>query len=539
MLDVRPLSPGFWYWTAVVMFACGLMSKPMVVTLPFVLLLLDYWPLARMQNAESRITHHASRFTSLPLLIEKLPFFVLTAASCAITSMGVKSGGFMVSAETVPWGLRLSNVPVSYVRYLMKMVWPVDLAVLYPLPSHWAWWQVGGALVALVLCSLVAVRLVLRQPWLAVGWFWFLGTLVPVIGLVQVGRQAIADRYTYIPLIGICITLVWGGFELFAGFRVPRAIGWVMSGLILLGCLGSSWVQLGYWRNSVVLWNRALMVTTNNAVAHQNYGYALEERGPLQEAAWHYREALRIEPTLFEAHNNLGRLLCQLGELDEATNHLMQAVSIDPKRSIAHVNLGRALATLGDWSGARDHYQMAMTTDPRNPVIPTDWGKVLLAQNRAKEALRRFVQALQLDPNFADARVGYGFAHGQLGASLADQGKLEDAARHYREALRLQPDLPEVLNNLAWLLATANDARLRNGAEAVKVARRACELTHYQQAFMVGTLAAAYAEDGQFEEARGAAQKAITLAEAAGQTELATRNRELLRLYEAGKPCRQ
>jgi tetratricopeptide (TPR) repeat protein len=283
--------------------------------------------------------------------------------------------------------------------------------------------------------------------------------------------------------------------------------------VVLCGYL--AWVQTGYWRNSLALWARALAVTANNAVAHQNYGLALEESGQLPEAIAHYREALRIGLNGSAAHGNV---LCAL---------------------YAHVNLGRTLAALGDWSGAQEHYEAALAADPRNPAILAKWGKALLAQNRATEARDRFAQALQLDPNFPDARAGYGFALSQLGAALAGEGKLAEAAGQYREALRLQPDLPEVLNNLAWLLATANDDQLRNGAEAVRLAQRACALTQYRQALLVGTLAAAYAGDGRFEAARNAAQKAIALAEAAGQSELAARNRELLHLYEAGKPCRQ
>jgi Flp pilus assembly protein TadD len=404
--------------------------------------------------------------------------------------------------------------------------------------------------------------------------------LVPVIGLVQVGSQAMADRYTYLPLVGIFIAVVWAAAEwggcsrcevrgarcevpgstfgvqrsMFllphpsplappaesaaaGGRRLRLGLGLGFGVAVLCGYL--AWVQTGYWRNSLALWGRALAVTTNNAEAHHNYGFALEQRGQLPEAIAHYREALRIRPNFFEAHNNLGCALYRLGQLHEATNHLMQAVRIHPGHSIAQANLGDALAALGDWSGAQEHYAPALAADPRNPDILAKWGKALLAQDRATEARDRFAQALQLDPHCADARTGYGLSVGQLGAALAAQGKLAEAAGQYREALRVQPDQPEVLNNLAWLLATAKDDRLRNGPEAVRLAQRACELTQYRQPLLVGTLAAAYAEEGRFEAARSAAQKAITLAEAAGQSELAARNRELLHLYEAGKPCRQ
>jgi tetratricopeptide (TPR) repeat protein len=282
-----------------------------------------------------------------------------------------------------------------------------------------------------------------------------------------------------------------------------------------------------------------LAVTTRNATAHHNYAFALEQRGQLEEAAKHYDEALQIQPSMYESQNNLGRVLYRLGRLQEATNHLMQAVRLVPGESLAQANLGGALAALSDWHGAQEHYEAAMAADPGNGAIPADWGKALLAHNRGTEALKCFARALQLDPRSAEAHLGYAFALAQIGAALAAQGKLAEAAQHYREALQLQPDLPEVLNNLAWLLATANDTQLRNGAEAVRSAKRACELTRYQEAVFVGTLAASYAEDGQFEEARNTTQKAIALAESSGQAELAARNRELLRLYQAGKPCRQ
>jgi tetratricopeptide (TPR) repeat protein len=582
------------YLLSLFFFACGLMSKPMLVTLPFLLLLLDFWPLQRYLLAPldlkpSARTFHPSSFilhpSSLilhPLLLEKLPFFLLSVASCAITCLGVKAGGNIISTETVPWGLRLANMPVAYARYLGKMFWPVKLIPLYPLPNHWAAWQVGGALVVLGACSLLAVALVRRQPWLAVGWFWYLGTLVPVIGLLQVGHQAIADRYTYLPLVGIFMAVVWAAAEwggssrcevrdarcevpgstfgvqrsMFllphpsplappaesaaaGGRRLRLRLGLGLGGGVVVLCGYLAWVQTGYWRNSLTLWGHALAVTANNAAAQLNYGLAVEEGGQRQEAMEHYREALRIDPNFYEAHNDLGRALYLLGQLRESTNHLMQAVRILPDKSAAHVNLGRTLAALGDWSGAREQYEAALAAEPMNPDIPTDWGKALLAQNRATEARDRFAQALQLDPKFPAARAGYGFALSQLGAALAGEGKLAEAAGQYREALRVQPDLPEVLNNLAWLLATANDDRLRNGAEAVRLAQRACALTQYQQPLLVGTLAAAYAGDGRFEAARSAAQQAIALAEAAGQSELAARNRELLHLYEAGKPCRQ
>jgi len=555
------------YLLALVFFTLGLMSKPMVVTLPFVLLLLDYWPLGRMQNAECRMQNHASRFTLLSLLVEKLPFFALSLASCLITFLGVKAEGNILSAEKVSWGLRLANVPVSYLRYLWKMIWPTDLVVLYPLPGLWAGWQVSSALLVLVLISLWVWLRARSAPYLIVGWLLFLGVLFPAIGLVQVGFHAIADRYTYLPSVGIFIAIVWAAAEwaegnsragvlpapssVSPGASAPKAgralvrrdarpalLAGVAAVLLLL-CGYLTWVQSGSWRNGYTLWSHCLAVDPSNFIAHYNLGVVLQESNKMSEAAAHYRAALRLNSDHFESNLALGLALVRRGQMEEATNYLAVAARLKPGNTVAHVNLGRALGALGDWSAARENYEAALATDPRNPAIPTDWARNLLAQGRASEAMERYTQALQIDPKCTDARVGCGVALAQMGGALANEGKLMEAVRRYREALQFQPDLIEVLNNLAWLMATANEAAVRNGPEAIQLAERACALTQHRQAMFIGTLAAAYAENGRFEEARNTAQKAIALAKAAGQTDLAARNSELLRLYAAGKPCRQ
>jgi protein O-mannosyl-transferase len=570
------LLSSIFYLLSVAFFACGLMSKSMLVTVPFVLLLLDYWPLrrnaeGRMMNAESSSSLSTLNFqhsTFARLFLEKVPFLGLAAAVSVITYIAQERSGAMKVMGFVPFSDRLANAIVSYVRYLANAVWPAGLTVLYPFPKHVPLWQVGGALAMLVLVSALAIRFARRWPWLMVGWCWFLGMLVPVIGVVQVGRQSMADRYTYLPLIGLFIAVVWGigspksraqspksqDQSLESAEQSPkskvqgpksvavcgvvgwRGVAWALAALILVICLVGSWRQVQFWRNSLSLWARALAVTRHNAGAHHAYGFALEQQGRFSEAMEHYRTALQDEPRFFEVHNNLGRLLGQLGMLQEATNHLAQAVAICPTSSAAHANLAHSLAAAGDRDGSREHYQIAMDGDPANPSIPVDWGKAMLAQNRAEEALSCFAQALRLDSRHTDARVGYGFALGQLGSNLAAEGRLEQAVDRYRDALRIQPDLPEVLNNLAWLLATAKEDQVRNGTEAVERAQRACELTHYQQPQFVGTLAAALAEAGKFEEARQTAHKAIILAEASGQKALVVKNRELSRLYEASKP---
>jgi protein O-mannosyl-transferase len=529
------LPSSIFYLLALLFFALGLMSKPMVVTLPFVLLLLDYWPLRRLQseNQESKIEN------LLPLLWEKLPFFALSVASCLITYLGVKAEGNILSTEKVPWGLRLANVPVSYARYLGKMIWPTDLAVLYPMPGHWAWWQVVGAVLVLVLVSLWVVLRARSAPYLIVGWLLFLGMLFPTIGVIQVGFHAIADRYTYLPLIGPFIALVWCAADQAALRHWPRAVLTWAAVVVLLVCSYLTWGQAGTWRNGYTLWSHCLAVDPDNVIAHYDLGYVLQHSDKMDEAMEQYRAALRLKPDYFEANLALGIALVRRDQMQEATNYLAMAARLDPRDLSSRVDLGRALAALGDLRAAGQQYEAALAIAPTNAAVPADWGRTLLRLGRASDASERFAQALQLDPQCAEARLGGGVALAQMGAALANGGKLAEAARRYREALQLQPDLIEALNNLAWLLATARDAAARNGPEAIQLAERACTLSQYQRAQFVGTLAAAYAENGQFEQARDTARKAVTLAEAAGQAELAARNRKLLELYQAGKPCRE
>ena len=573
------------YWLSLVFFACGLMSKSMLVTVPFLLLLLDYWPLRR--NAEGRMKKAEGEVRSnwRWLVLEKVPLFVLSAGACVVTYLAQERSGAMRVMGHVPLTERVQNAAVSYVRYLGKMVWPEGLSALYPFPNELPLWQVGGALMILSLLSVLVIGRRRPQPWFFVGWFWFLGMLVPVIGLIQVGRQAIADRYTYLPFIGLFLACVWGirgkvqspkskvQSPALAGAGVPQtsksavsptsksaavsadgrletcdtadlevcvtwAAGFLAAGVLVM-FLAMSWWQTRVWRNDLALWRRALAVTVGNAGALHNYGFALEQRGEVHEAVARYAEAVKLEPDLYEARDNLGRLLCQLGRPQEATNHLEQAVRLLPGISTPHAHLGRALVALGLWERARQEYEVAMANAPDKGAVLVDWGKALLAANQAPEAAERFGQVIQAEPGNREARRGRALALGQWGAALAAEGRSAEALQRYDEALRSEPDLPEVLNNLAWLLATAKDDQVRNGADAVRHAQRACELTQFQNPLMVGTLAAAYAEAGQFQEARTAAEKAIALAEEAGNPELAAKNRELLRLYEAGKAYRE
>ena len=423
-----------YYLLSLLFFALGLMSKPMLVTLPFVLLLLDYWPLQRCQPAPCDLKPsarklHPSFFILHPLLLEKLPFLALSAASCVVTFLVQRGAGAVPSLEALPLGFRLSNALISYVRYALKMGWPAKLAVFYPAPVEWPPEWVAGAALVLAGVSALALRSARKAPWFAFGWFWYLLTLVPVIGIVQVGHQAMADRYSYIPLVGLFVTIAWGGAE--AGARWPKSRGWLAAGAAaaLAACGALTWQQTGYWRNSASLFEHALAVTRDN----------------------------------FVAHNNLGEVLMDGGDLAAAESH--------------------------------------------------------------------FAEAVRLKPYDAEARCS-------LAAALTSQHKAREAIQHYQEALKLLPNFPDALNNLAWILAANPDPQVRNGPEAVGLAERACKLTNYKQPLLVGTLAAAYAEAGRFTEAVATAEKARTLAEQANQLDVAARNRALLELYRSGQPAR-
>jgi tetratricopeptide (TPR) repeat protein len=569
-----------YYLLCLFSFALGLMSKPMLVTLPFVLLLLDYWPLGRISEFGVRPAlrslwakdgsselKNAPQFPILrQLLWEKIPFFALAAVSCAVTYFGMQGGQHLGSAELTPWGLRLANVPVSYARYLGKLVWPVDLAALYPMPARWGFWQVGGSVVLLLLITLFVAGRARSAPWLLTGWLMFLGTLVPVIGLVPNGFQSIADRYTYIPSIGLFVAGVWAVAEFsvrwkFRAFLLPGA-----AVLALLVCGSLTWLQAGYWRNSLTLWTHCVAATRDNILARVSLGNALQQAGQINEAMEQYREVLRLDPNQEHANLDLGVALAMTGQLPEAANCFARALRNRPDWSGAHLNLARALFELGDFSGALTHYAEAVRLDSNAVVAFTSLAGDLSARGKSDEAVRYYLEALRFNPADAEAHYHLGLewlqrgrideamasfreavrlepdltdAHFQLAAALVNRRAISEAISQYHETLRLNPESLLALNNLAWILATHPEAQFRNGPEAVQLAERACELTSYQQTVFVGTLAAACAEAGRFDDAVATAQKACALASGRGEPGLLQKNRELLALYQAHQPYRE
>ena len=377
------------YLLALVVFALGLMAKPMLVTLPFVLLLLDYWPLGRFEPGEAGRQADESRSTGsrwsiiLQLVREKAAFFVLSAVSSVVTFVVQRSGGSMVPIKVYSLRLQVVNALVSYLTYIEKMIWPSRLSVFYPI-SAMSIWRVVAAVVLLAAISKYVIRLGRSHRYLAVGWLWYLGTLVPVIGLVQVGHQAMADRYTYVPLIGLFIIISWGVPELLTKWKYRKIILAVSAVIVLLGLSICTYLQQRYWQNSFTLFEHALDVTENNHIAHYCLGGALQREGKVGEAIVHYKEALRINPNYIEAHNNLGPLLAQLGQHDEAIEHFNEALRINPNYAEAHNNLGTLLFRLGQRNEAIKHFNEALRIQPDYPRARRNL-KIVLAQNGVRK----------------------------------------------------------------------------------------------------------------------------------------------------------
>jgi hypothetical protein len=345
------------YLVVLLCFALGLMVKPMLVTLPFVLLLMDCWPLNRLKWRNSIETFDSSKTPTLEtvpqkatfsrLIWEKTPLIFLSGISSVITFVAQQGGGAVLAFSSLPLKARLANALVSYVSYIAKMLWPQDLAVFYPHPVAISVWKIVGAGIFLILATVLALWKIRQHPYLITGWLWYLGTLVPVIGIVQVGGQSMADRYTYVPLIGLFVMVSWGIPEVLKKFPHRNVVLWVASMAILAACIIMTSRQVGYWQNSNTLFEHALKVTKNNWKVHNNLGLTLANQGRTTEGIGHYLQALRINPDYFKAHHNLGNAFFLKGNTDGAIEHYLEALRLKPDLLEAHVNVGGALYKQG------------------------------------------------------------------------------------------------------------------------------------------------------------------------------------------------
>ena len=527
-----------YYWLALFFFALGLMSKPMLVTMPFVLLLLDYWPLQRLQfasrwtssnrqsaigNPQSSSPRRLSPVTChLSLLLEKLPFFLLSAGFSAVAFLAQRSAGAVAPTSGFPLHLRVANALVSYCRYLGKTFWPDNLAVFYPHPGTWPLWQVIAAGTFLAMVSVLVLRSAQQRPYLLVGWYWFVGMLIPVIGLVQVGMQSMADRYTYLPLIGVFIMVSWFAADWTA--LTPRRTWavWPIAIGLLLACSGLTQRQVLHWQNTERLFEHALRATRNNDVAHNGLGVIRYRQKKTGEAIAHLKDAVRLRPGYAEAHNNLGGILVEQGRIDDGITHLSRALEINPDYASAHNNLGLALTKLGKTAEAATHFAVALKLQPNQSDAHNNLGSAAFDEGRLDDALAHFRLAVQGGPESFEARLNLAMtlaalgrtdeaiaeceaalrlkpdspvAHNKLGNILLAQGKLEAAGWHFRAALQAKPDYADAHNNLGLMLARQNKLN-----EAIAQYRQAlrCDSNHV---VAHNNLGLALAGQGHLEEA--------------------------------------
>jgi tetratricopeptide (TPR) repeat protein len=490
------------YLLVALLFAFGLMSKPMLVTVPFLLLLLDYWPLGRIG------THRSEVRRRLPTLImEKIPFFALSAFSCMATLFAQKQDPSAI--DQLPFLWRLENAFVTCVTYIWQMLWPSRLAVFYPHPNGGlSLAEVTAAIALLVGITVLTISLRRTKPYLFTGWFWYLGMLVPVVGLVQVGEQAHADRYTYLPQIGLYIIITWTvGRLLLESTRFRRALVGGIAAIAIVSLGARAFDQASYWKDSETLWNHALAVTGENDVAHNNLGFLFLRRGELDKAISEFQTALDIRSRNTQSHYSLGTALIQsnLGNalsrkqlLDEAIDHLHEAIRLRPDYADAYFNLG----------------------------------SVLFQQGRIDQAIAQWQAALAIRPRDAEA-------HRNVADALRKQGKMKEAISEYEQALNIAPEDGVALNSLAWILATCSDASIRDGTRAVTLAVKAVQISGGRNPDSIRTLAAAHAEVGQFAEAAATAEVAKELANTQSKPGLARRLEEEITVYRAGVAVRE
>jgi len=502
------------YLVVAVLFAAGLMSKPMLVSAPVILLLLDYWPLRRFEQPSSpkgKAKTLKSRNQGpiiRRLFLEKIPLLVLSGGCCVITFVLQKRATGAIPPLPFLW--RVQNAFASYVIYAWKTLWPTGLAVFYPHPNNTlAIWEVVLAIGLLLTITVIAIVFRRERPYLFTGWFWYLGMLVPAIGLVQVGEQGHADRYTYLPHIGLFLLSVWGAADV-AAVRQSRSRFAVATAtaVVIIGALAwAAFIQTSYWRNSETLWTHALAVTSDNDFAHNNLGYLCVDRGDLDKAISHFESALRIRSSRLVTHYNVGSAFVQM-------------------------NLADALARKGQSDEAMVHYDEAIKLQPNYADAYYNRGDVLFAKGRIDEAIADWEKTLQIQPTDADAHTG-------LGNALLQKGSLREAIAHYEKALALAPQDPHSRSNMAWVLATSSDASIRDGARAVSLAQEAVDLSGGKEPNFLRTLAAAYAENKRFSEAIVTARRGYEIARVQNDSDLAQRLARDAALYRTRTPLRR
>lgn len=420
------------YSTVCILFVCGLMAKPMLITLPFVSLLLDYWSLQRLVGSAEGIT----RLFPRRVVLEKIPLIILAGLFVSVVlldpfSWNPPRPGFV----PYPLYLRLTNAVISYATYCWQMIWPVDLTVRYPFPSHFEPAKVVSSLVFLCGITLWAFSSRRNMPYALVGWLWYLGMLVPVIGVVELGGEAHADRYTYLPQIGLYILIAWTVSEFITKRPRLRNVGTIAAVAVVCGFAYAARIQAAYWRDSESLWTRAVAVTRDNDVAHAHLGTDLAIKGRLAEAIVHLQRALEINPTNEDAHRTIGIAYAQQGRTDEAINHFQAAIQLNPNHPAAHNNLGNAYLQKGELDLATTEFQRAIQLDPHHRTAYSNLGSVFSQRGDFEQAIAYYRKQLKINPDYVDVYFS-------LANILVKVGKTDDAIAHYRKVLQLHPNYP-------------------------------------------------------------------------------------------------
>jgi len=597
------------YLVVLLVFGLGIMTKPAVVTLPLVLLLLDYWPLERigrpgfaegLRRGKQRTEGVFQKVSAVRLIVEKIPLLALSVILSVMTLKAQQSGGAVITFEKIPLDYRIANVFTSYIKYIGKIICPSRLAVFYSNP-HVNLLEATVVVCALlfVVISILSIYIGRRRKYVAVGWLWYVVTLVPMIGLVQAGTQAMADRYMYISMLGLLIIAAWSVKDLIANNRHWKVAATVLAAIVLSSAVILTRTQVKYWQDDMTLFAHTLKVTENNPLAEHNYGSALFEAGQLDEAIPHFNNAIRIIPTFVEARNNIGKIFLIQGKTNEAIACFNDVLRQNENSAEAQYNLAMVLSVQGKYNDAIKHFAAVPSSDPKYPDARYGMGLALMATNRPNEAIACFNDALrqngdsaevhynlaialgkqkkydeaiehlakvlQLNPMYPEAHNKIGFAlqlagrpdeaikylneglkinkgqetYANLGSAYIQVGKYDLAIKNLTKAIELKPDNIDVLNKLAWLFGAVDNTSIHNAQKAVEFAQQGCELTGYKDPMLLDTLAVAYAATGRFDEAKATAEKALSIAKETGRENLAGEIQNRIKLYEAGQPYRQ
>lgn len=442
-------SSRFWYCLSLILFCLGLMSKTMIVTLPLVLLALDWWPLQRFSSVGKKEIKPERRSPLPRLVLEKLPFLALALPAIWLTLRAQSGANALPTTTEVPLTHRVANGILSCVRYMQQTVWPSNLAVHYPFPASFSLWTVVGCAGLLLAITIAAVICARARPYLSFGWAWYTVSLLPVIGLIQIAGHAHADRYAHLPTIGLYVMITWGAFDILHDFHRRILLSVIGGAILLIPCVILSRQQISYWRNSETLFRHAVAVTPDDEMAHNNLGSALSEKGDMDGAIAQWVEALRLFPDFAEAHCNLGSVLARKGQLADAIVQLKEGVRLSPNNPNAHFDLANALLKSGHADEAIVQYQRSLELMPDNPVGYLNLGHALCARGRIDEAIIALRAAVRLKPDNPEAENEFGMACGM-------QGRLEDATVHLRRALELNPNYAEAHCNLGIVLVNQN-----------------------------------------------------------------------------------